>query len=234
MMSTARQLLALARRHLGEEYLLGTLAPKDNPRWRGPWDCAEFCSWCVYQATGRLFGCRPRGANPDRADAYTGFWADDAPTLGRVITVGQAAATAGAFLLRKPGGAIGHVAISAGDGTTVEAHSRDRGVIEGDVAGRRWDVGVLVPGITVRSPDEPLPVPAPGLVLRLKRPPMTGRIVKDVQRALLAAGINPGPVDGEYGGQTAAAVRVFQLRKGLAIDGEVGRLTAKVLGVGWY
>ncbi len=188
----------------------------------------------MYQTTGRLFGCRPRGGDPDRADAYTGFWADDATTLGRVITIGQAAATAGAFLLRKPGGAIGHVAISAGDGTTVEAHSRNRGVIEGAAAGRRWDIGILVPGITVHRPEEPLPVPAPGLVLRFKRPPMTGRIVKDVQRALLAAAINPGPIDGEYGAQTVAAVRVFQLRKGLAIDGEVGRVTAKALGVAWY
>jgi peptidoglycan hydrolase-like protein with peptidoglycan-binding domain len=58
--------------------------------------------------------------------------------------------------------------------------------------------------------------------------------VRDVQRALAAAGINPGPIDGDYGGQTAAAVRVFQMRKGLAVDGEVGKLTAKALGVAWY
>lgn len=232
-MTTAASLLRIARRHLGEEYLLGALAPKANPDWRGPWDCAEFASWCVFQATGTLFGCRPAG-DPDRADAYTGFWGEDARRLGSVISVGQAAATPGAFLLRLPGSAIGHVALSAGDGTTVEAHSRDKGVIVGGVAARRWDLGVLVPGIDVRLPTAPTPVQAPGIVLRVKTPRMTGRLVREVQRALAAAGLSPGSIDGEYGGQTAAAVRVFQMRKGLAIDGEVGRLTAKALGVPWY
>jgi hypothetical protein len=231
-MSTAAKLLQIARRHLGEEYLLGAVAPKSNPDWRGPWDCAEFASWCVFQATGKLFGCRPLD-NPDRADAYTGFWGEDARKFGRVISVSQAAATPGAFLLRLPGSAIGHVAISAGGGKTVEAHSRDKGVIEAGAAARRWDFGVLVPGIDVSVPAVPEPVPAPGIVLRVKSPRMTGRLVRDVQRALAAAGISPGPIDGEYGDQTAAAVRVFQLRKGLAIDGEVGKLTAKALGVPW-
>lgn len=233
-MTTAANLLRIARKHLGEEYLLGSIAPKGNADWRGPWDCAEFASWCVFQTNGRLFGCRPRNGNPDQVDAYTGYWGEDARSIGQVISVGQAAATPGAFLLRLPGSAIGHVAISAGDGKTVEAHSRKRGVIEGSAADRRWDIGVLVPDIDVRLPAAPRPVPAPGLVLRVKEPRMTGELVRAVQRALAAAGFNPGPVDGIYGGQTAAAVRAFQLRKGLAVDGEVGRLTARALGVDWY
>jgi N-acetylmuramoyl-L-alanine amidase len=233
-MATAKALLRLARDHLGEEYVLGALAPKDNPDWHGPWDCAEFASWCVYQLTDRLFGCRPPKGDPARADAYTGYWAEDARSLGTIISVGQAAATPGAFLLRLPGSGIGHVVISAGDGTTVEAHSRVKGVIEGAVDGRRWDAGVLVPSINVRTPAAPAPVVAPGIVLRVREPRMTGKLVKQVLRALVDAGFEPGPIDGEYGGQTSAAVRAFQLRKGLAIDGEVGRLTAKALGVGWY
>jgi peptidoglycan hydrolase-like protein with peptidoglycan-binding domain len=102
------------------------------------------------------------------------------------------------------------------------------------VEGRRWDIGVLVPDIDVRTPVAPDPVVPAGIVLRVKDPRMSGRLVKDVQRALAAAGFNPGPIDGEYGGQTAAAVRALQLSKGLAVDGEVGRLTAKVLGISWY
>lgn len=233
-MTTAAKLLRIARAHLGEAYVLGSIAPKANPNWRGPWDCAEFASWCVYQACGQLFGCRPRQGDPDRVDAYTGYWDQDARTQGQVISVGQAAATPGAFLLRRPGSAIGHVAISAGGGRTVEAHSRLRGVIEDQVAGRRWDIGVLVPGIDVRQPEAPAPVPAPGIVLRVKSPPMSGRLVRVVQQALRDAGYDPGPIDGDYGGQTAAAVRAFQLRRGLAIDGEVGSLTARALKVPWY
>ncbi|MCR4300549.1 MAG: peptidoglycan-binding protein [Sulfuricaulis sp.] len=230
-MATAKKLLKIARRHLNERYMLGALAPKNNPAWSGPWDCAEFCSWCVYQATGKLFGCRPLRGHPDRADAYTGFWGEDAGKYGKIISVGQAAATPGAFLLRLPGGAIGHVAISVGDGSTIEAHSTKRGVIVGNVVPRRWDYGVLVPGIKVSVPAAPMPIAAPGIVLRLKSPRMTGRLIKDVQRALRDAGCNPGPLDAKYGPQTAAAVRAFQLQKGLAVDGEVGGLTARKLGV---
>ncbi len=146
-MATATQLLTLARAHVGEAYVLGALAPKGNPRWSGPWDCAEFASWCVFQASGQIFGCRPRGGDPDTVDAYTGFWAEDAAAIGREIAVGLAAATPGAFLLRRPGGAIG--------------------------------------------------------------------------------------VDGDFGPQTAAAVRAFQLRKGLVVDGEVGARTAKARKVAW-
>ena len=235
-MATAARLLGLARRHLGESYVLGSVAPKGNPGWIGSWDCAEFCSWCVYQVTGTLFGCRPRGpgADPDLSDAYTGFWGDDAQSLGEVVSVGRAAATPGAFLLRLPGSAIGHVVISAGKGRTVEAHPTRRGVIEGEVGGRRWDLGVLVPGIDVRHPSAPLPVASAGIVLRLTLPRMKGALIEKVQRALLSRGFVPGPPDGIYGPQTAAAVRAFQLDRGLAADGEAGPLTAAALRVEWY
>ena len=231
-MNTAEKLLAIAAAHIGEVYLLGAIAPKANPEWCGPWDCAEFCSWCVYQASGRLFGARPNN-DPLRADAYSGYWAEDAENLGAIISVGTAAATPGAFLLRLPGEAIGHVAISCGDGSTIEAYSRKRGVIRAKVASRRWDYGVLVPSIEAVAAANPLPVAAPGIVLRLKTPAMTGPLVRRVQAALAATGFNPGIIDGEYGAMTQLAVRSFQLSKGLAVDGEVGALTAKALGIPW-
>lgn len=232
-MATATQLLELARAHLGEEYRLGVLAPKGNPNWRGPWDCAEFTSWCVYQLTGTLFGCRPATGNPDRADAYTGYWGEDARKKSGVISIGLAAATPGAFVLRLPGSAIGHVAISVGDGRTLEAHSQRTGVIEGRIDGRRWDFGVLVPGISVDVPAGPAAVKAPGIVLRVKSPAMKGELVIRVQRALDALGFNPGPIDGLYGWQTAAAVRAFQMQMKLVVDGEVGDATARKLGIEW-
>jgi hypothetical protein len=79
---------------------------------------------------------------------------DGARAIGRIVTVGQALATRGAFPLRAPkAGTIGQVVISQGNGRTVEAHSTARGVIEGGVNGRRWSVGVLVPGIDVHVRD---------------------------------------------------------------------------------
>lgn len=232
--STAAALLRLARRHVGEQYVLGAKVPKGNPEWTGPWDCAEFTSWCVYQLTETLFGCKPKSQGPDVADAYTGFWAEDAKKIGREISVAEAAATPGAFLLRVPqGGVVGHVVISAGDGKTVEAHSTKRGVIESTSEGRRWTTGVLVPGIDV-SMQPPEPVKRPTLVLRVRTPLMKGDLVKDVQRALRKAGFHAGPIDGVYGPQTASAVQAYQLSKGLLADGETGSRTAKALGVGWY
>jgi hypothetical protein len=159
---------------------------------------------------------------------------EDASRIGQKISIGQAAATAGSFLLRAPApGATGHVVISAGAGRTVEAHSTKRGVIESQTDGRRWTTGVLVPGIDVNVDAEPQVPRRPGLVLRLKVPPMKGDLVKDVQQRLRDLGYHAGPIDGEYGLQTTAAVEAFQQSKGGLVDGEVGEKTAKLLGVSW-
>lgn len=233
-MATAQAVIRLAKAHVGEKYVLGAKVPKGNPEWTGPWDCAEFTSWLVYQATESLFGCKPKSDGPDVADAYTGFWMEDAKKANGLISIAEAAATAGAFLLRVPeGGANGHVVLSTGDGGTIEAHSTKRGVIEGKVDGRRWHTGVVVPGITVTM-RQPEPPKRPALVLRVKTPLMKGDLVKDVQRRLKKLGFQSGPIDGVYGPQTAAAVQAFQESKRLLIDGEVGSATAKMLGVDWY
>ena len=233
-MATAQAIIRLAKQHVGEKYVLGAKVPKGNPEWTGPWDCAEFTSWLVYQATETLFGCRPKTKGPDVADAWTGFWMEDAKKANALISIAEATATAGAFLLRAPeGGAVGHVVLSTGDGKTIEAHSTKRGVIEGKVDGRRWHTGVVVPGITVKV-RQPEPPQRPALVLRVKTPLMKGELVKEVQRRLEKLGFHSGPIDGVYGPQTAAAVQAFQDARRLLIDGEVGSTTARVLGVDWY
>jgi hypothetical protein len=232
-MATGQSLLRLARQHVGEQYVLGAMVPKDNSDWRGPWDCAEFASWCVFQVAGTLFGCRPR-TDPDTADAYSGFWMEDTTKVGKKISIADAAATPGAFLVRAPAAnAVGHVVICAGNGKTVEAHSTKRGVIESVTDGRRWDTGVLVPGIEAKRARDPQPPTRPALVLRVKTPHMKGELVRRVQQRLTKLGFHPGPPDGDYGPQTAAAVQAFQMSKGLLPDAEVGQKTAKALGVEW-
>lgn len=49
--------------------------------------------------------------------------------------------------------------------------------------------------------------------------------VAELQRFLKAAGVLTGPVDGDFGPMTQAAVRRFQQAKGLSVDGVVGPQT---------
>lgn len=230
-MTTGEDLVRIARRHVGEPYHLGVVAPKRNSQWHGPWDCAELVSWSVFQTSGILYGC-DNNTNPLLADAFTGFWQRDVLSIGRRIDVDAAASIPGAAVLRLPQpGLIGHIVFSEGDGNTIEAHSRLTGVIRGKLAGRRWDMGVLVPGIQYTPRGEPRPVPQPLLVLRLTNPQMQGKLVRDVQRALRDAGFNPGKIDGIFGPNTVAAVNAFQVSSGFVADGEVGAQTAKALGI---
>lgn len=231
-MPSGHDLLKKASPHVGEQYHLGVLVPKDNAQWKGPWDCAEFASWCVFQVSERLYGCDNNHGNAVRADAYSGYWQRDAATIGQTISVALAAQTPGAAVLRYPQpNLIGHVVFSDGAGGTVEAHSTATGVIRSTLSGRRWDVGVLVPGIEYAHAAGPTVVTPPLLVIRLTTPLTRGAMVKDIQRTLKAAGFHPGAIDGIYGMQTVAAVSAFQIANGLVADGEVGRETATVLGI---
>src|SRR5213596_1852164 len=56
-------------------------------------------------------------------------------------------------------------------------------------------------------------------------------MVREIQRALKEKGFPPGPIDGDFGPSTHAAVVSLQASRGLVIDGEVGARTARALGV---
>ena len=229
-MATGDQLLELAAKHVGERYVYGAIAPKDNANWRGPWDCAEFASWLVYQVRQELYGCDNDSGNPALADAYAGYWMRDVRAKGKEISLAEAAATPGAAVLRHSAG-LGHIVISDGNGGTVEAHSTRAGVIRGTLANRRWDAAVLVPGIEY-SP-RPIPdIPGPTVTIyRLNEPRMSDDTVLQIQAALKMNGLEPGDLDGIYGPITAAAVTAYQATRGLAVDGEVGPKTAHGLDI---
>jgi hypothetical protein len=135
-MATGAELVTIALPHVGEEYE-NVLVPKNNANWHGPWDCAEFASWIVFQGAGILYGCVDDHANPALVEAYTGAWKQDALNLGRRIDVDKAAAIAGAFVLRYPPAPnkMGHIAISDGQGGTVEAKSHAEDVVQDVIDG---------------------------------------------------------------------------------------------------
>jgi peptidoglycan hydrolase-like protein with peptidoglycan-binding domain len=235
-MFAGKDVLTVAEPHVGEQYVLGTPVPKHNPEWKGPWDCSEFASWCVWQAYRIVYGVNP----PDirNGKAYSGYWADDAASKGQVVEIGQAIATPGAILLRKPrrttsGAVIGHVAISLGDGSTVEAHSSRVGVaIVQNAASRPWSLGILLPGVEyARSAATPYKEPAH--LFQLANPYARGPEIVAIQRALLSHGIHAGGVDGIFGPDTDTAVIAFQTKSGLVVDGVVGKDTAEALGLQW-
>jgi Putative peptidoglycan binding domain len=226
---------------IGQRYILGARAPLDNPNWRGPWDCAEFTSWCAYQAYGLIFGAG-RVTKPGRADPYSGFWYDDAMKFGHVLTWQEALKIPGAVLIRRPRkGKIGHVAFAMGDGdSTLEARGAAYGVgIFKGAAGRSWTIGCLLPGVdysgitSLPTGPKPKPAPLPLGFLWLREPNMMGPQIVALQRALDRNGIDPGPFDGEFGPMTDAAVITFQVLRGIEVDGVVGPVTAGALGLGF-
>jgi lysozyme family protein len=148
------ELVALAEQHLGEAYVLGARAPFTAAAHRGPWDCAEFCSWLLYRCAGVAFGCVRNDAPPARLDPYSGAWFRDAMASGAALPVEAARGLAGAFLVRRPvvrlDGTVlkvGHVAMTDGRGGTIEAMGKAHGVARGRISGRGFDLCVVVPGV---------------------------------------------------------------------------------------
>ncbi len=233
--ATGSDLVRIASTRVGEPYVLGASVPKDNANWKGPWDCAELVSWAVFQTAGILYGCANDDGNPATADAFTGYWVRDANRFGKIISVAQAAQTPGAAISRLavPHGLGGHIVISDGRGGTIEAHSHKDGVIKGSLANRRWDFGILVPGISYADADAAPPAPAPaapGKIFRQTTDTTPDPVVARIQQAVSDAGFNPGKIDGVLGSHTEAAVIAFQDANGLTPDGEVGPKTAEALG----
>jgi len=232
------EILEIAKRHVGQRYE-NIIIDYSDSNWRGSFDCAEYASYCAWRAYGTLYGARllsgtrPQGKN---VEAYTGYWQEDANTKGIVVSEAEALRTPGAFILRYPPapGQMGHIGICLGDGEAIyEAHSANRGIIKGKATDRRWNVGVLLPGVDYGSG----PMASNRLLVyrELIPPAPKDEVVVLIQKALAAFGLLAvKDATGIFDRLTTHAVGTFQRQRGLVVDGEVGPETGAALGLGRF
>lgn len=96
------------------------------------------------------------------------------------------------------------------------------------------------PAPPVAQPPAPKPLPKPQPKPAPKPPGGSGPLLKlgaqgasvrTLQERLRHLGFDPGPLDGDFGPKTKAAVKAFQKHYGLEVDGVVGPNTWSWLGV---
>lgn len=123
------QFVALALQQAGKRYVFGAEAsPSDaNPR---AFDCSELVEW----AAARV------GISPKVPDGSATQLAH-CRARGTIISVQQGINTKGALLFMP-----GHVAISLGNGKTIEAMNPSAGVRQGNANGRGWTAAGRIPG----------------------------------------------------------------------------------------
>jgi peptidoglycan hydrolase-like protein with peptidoglycan-binding domain len=230
--SSGAGMLQRARQHIGEKYV-NVQVPKDDANYKGPWDCAEFISWLIYQESHIIYGCTDDSDPPAKADAYTGAFKTDAARLGKMVSVNEAASTVGGILLRYPPapGEMGHIVLCDGSGGTIEAKGTLYGVVADTVHNRTWDTGLLIPGFSYSASVAPVAVTQPTNIYQLNAPHMDKGVILRIQTALLAKGYSPGSLNGEFNNDALNAVVQFQTAQGLTIDGQVGPETAAALGI---
>lgn len=153
--ATGADLVAVMMTQAGDRYTFGAeAAPSDSDP--AAFDCSELIEW----AAARL------DVDPRMPD---GSWyqARHCQRHGTLTAVAVALRTPGALLFRfsstpfeggRPGTA--HVAVSRGDGSTIEARSTRHGVGSFPATGRGWTHAALVPGLDYTEAGGPRP-PAP-------------------------------------------------------------------------
>lgn len=195
------------------------------------------CSGLTWRAAKDIGIDLPHGAQPQR---------DFCRAHGTLISVADGIATAGALLFRiDEGPSNDHVAVSLGNGSTMEAHSKATGCgVFSATVGRRWTHAARVFGISYVYGPPPAPPPAAtpnvdwaGLAAAItfcKARSVLRRGDSNACVKFLQAGLNNISgrglaVDGVFGAATERAVRDLQTWVRIPVDGIVGPQTWAII-----
>jgi murein DD-endopeptidase MepM/ murein hydrolase activator NlpD len=123
----------------GGKYVFGAARTPSNAN-QMQFDCSSLVQWALYQVGITNF--------PGDTVSQTAYL----NRKGTRISIEQAVNTRGALLYRLGGGGKSdHVAISLGNGTTIEASSPSIGIGNQSALGRGWNAAYLVPGLRYGS-----------------------------------------------------------------------------------
>lgn len=92
-------------------------------------------------------------------------------------------------------------------------------------------VGLAVPALAVVGVRESPVAQAACVVSTIESQGRSNDAVRCIQRALRSEGFGPGPIDGVFGSQTAAAVAAYQTNRGISNSAVVTPRTARALGI---
>lgn len=227
MMATAESLLNVARSKIG----LGENPPGSNrnevTEWYGmnaAW-CNMFVSWCLSNAgfgDGNVVSAPGIQTTTRKGWAYTGYCERSFRAAGRFD--GQPRVGSFPIFDYEGNGFRDHIGIvesvnADGTITSIEGNYKDS-----VMRVRRRVSGGGIVGFC-HPPYDGSPGSTPGLSGGLLRRGSRGPEVRELQERLTSAGVDPGPIDGDFGPTTENAVRAFQQARGLEVDGVVGPQT---------
>lgn len=243
-MSKAEQVVSAAESQLGSPYVYGTWGQKCTPslrrRYAGyspkhkdkiyktcpvlsgkqskcagckydgrlAFDCRGFTHWCLEQVdisiTGQAVGTQWRGDN----------WVEkgDIAAMPDLVCC---------VFIKKSDGTWSHTGLHVGGGHIIHCSGEvKRDTVGGD---RDWNYYAIPKGLYT---DEELKKAHEGRpIMRTLRKGDSGEDVRTLQTLLNGIGFNCGTADGIYGTKTVEAVKRFQERYGLTVDGVAGPST---------
>lgn len=188
-------------------------------------DCSGLFSWAFKQLGGYMY----HGSNT----MYKSYCTSKGTFKSGKRTDGQEL---------KPGTALftgtesdhGHVGLYIGGGKVIEAKGTQAGVIENKTTDKKWTYWGELKGVdygTVPAKDDNQGFPADTKWHSTIRRGSKGQDVIDCQTMLNKLGYDLGSygIDGDYGKCTENAVKEFQRKSGLVVDGVCGPMTFDAL-----